>query len=686
MLWILLILSITGSTNSIEIPELSKKPICTLNSSIMDEGAMIKDFIEISPTDSATPEVETEVYVGKLVNTLYIMFLCNEKSKIRYTLLKRDEYRVDNDVVTVLIDPDNSGARSFGFSMNPAGSLSDYLETSGNVNFSYDFNWTGTAVVYDSLWVALFEIPLSVFSNIKEENFRIMFLRFRPSDNLYQYAWPPVPLSSNADPYGTFLLKETRIKKISPGVIPYILVSSGPPVRPENSTVRAGFTGRVSHTSGGNLLLAVKPDFSTVETDEPQITVNNPYALYLREKRPIFLESGDVFERKSYMIYTRRLNEPSGVIKVAGKFRDTELGFLSAYDVSNSLLYTTNYGSFEIPSGDSALANIITLRHYFDKGTFLGIVLNSRNSTSGIANYAGFIEGVLNYRNLLYFSGIFGYSERGSGTLDRKGELVDATVSLKIRNFSPFFSWYSVSKDFSNQNGFLRSADVSSLTPGFSLRLPMSWALIKFGQVDFSYSLNSDYERSYRNDSLSLSVMASLKYRTDMYLAYMRFSKDILGSSLKNLNLVSFTLSMYPADFSRVGATFGTGRTINYFTFPVDEGDFNSIALYGDFAFGKKALTSLEYRSYSLKGENRVIASQSTYFLKVLYNLTNQLSCRWITSYDGDQIGVHPVLSYQVSPYTLFYIGGSVQGPRDGRLAKWEKNIFLKAQISFGVL
>jgi len=99
---------------------------------------------------------------------------------------------------------------------------------------------------------------------------------------------------------------------------------------------------------------------------------------------------------------------------------------------------------------------------------------------------------------------------------------------------------------------------------------------------------------------------------------------------------------MYPADFCRVGATFGTGRTINYFAFPVDEGYFNSIAVYGDFAFGKTALASVEYRSYSLKDGNRVIASQSTYFLKVFYNMTNQLSCRWITSYDGDQIGVYP--------------------------------------------
>ncbi|MEO0286426.1 MAG: hypothetical protein ABIM31_06435 [candidate division WOR-3 bacterium] len=584
---------------------------------------------------------------------------------------------MDNDWVAVVIDPDNSGTRFYAFGINPAGSIFDYLQSSGTANFSYDFQWTGDAAVFDSAWLALFEIPLSLFSNIKRDNFKIQFLRFRPSSAFFQYVWPPVPASSNEDPFGVFSLTENKIKMLSVNLIPYWTLSSNSPFGLKNIQTRSGITGRLNHASGMNLSFAINPDFSTVESDAPQITINSPYALFLSEKRPIFLESGDIFERKSYMIYTRRLREPLWVLKLAGKVNNTELGLITSYDLSNSLLYAMNLGSFEIPLGDSALENIFTVRQFIGRGTYTGVVLNTRNTTSKWANYAGFFKVCVNHRNFLYFNWAYGYSVSGSQYLDRRGSLVDASLSLKLKGFTPFVTAFWVSKDFNNQNGFMRVAGRRQYAAGFSWKFPAKWAFFDFGQMDVYYSLISDYEKSFKNDSLSLTLLSSLKYKSDISLMYVRYSKDVFGMPFEGLNLKGTLLSFNPVDITRIQVFYGVGRTINYHIF--EKSDFKSFAITWDFYMKQNALTSLEFRRYVLSG----FGDQSTFYFKINYNFTKQFFVRWLTSYDGEEVEFSPLISYQVSPYTLFYAGSTIRGGEKDRFSEWNKKLLIKLQLSF---
>ena len=39
----------------------------------------------------------------------------------------------------------------------------------------------------------------------------------------------------------------------------------------------------------------INPDFSQVESDEPQVTVNQRFEVFFPEKRPFFLENSDFF-------------------------------------------------------------------------------------------------------------------------------------------------------------------------------------------------------------------------------------------------------------------------------------------------------------------------------------------------------------------------------------------------------
>ncbi|MBK6294844.1 MAG: hypothetical protein IPF55_11575 [Rhodoferax sp.] len=54
----------------------------------------------------------------------------------------------------------------------------------------------------------------------------------------------------------------------------------------------------------------LRPDFSQVELDVPQLSSNTQFALYLPEKRPFFLESSDLLRSPTDALYTRSVTQP----------------------------------------------------------------------------------------------------------------------------------------------------------------------------------------------------------------------------------------------------------------------------------------------------------------------------------------------------------------------------------------
>ena len=53
------------------------------------------------------------------------------------------------------------------------------------------------------------------------------------------------------------------------------------------------------------------PDFSQVEADVGQVTLNERFALFYPEKRPFFLESLDLFQNWMQTFYSRRIGKPT---------------------------------------------------------------------------------------------------------------------------------------------------------------------------------------------------------------------------------------------------------------------------------------------------------------------------------------------------------------------------------------
>src|SRR3989442_16000666 len=90
--------------------------------------------------------------------------------------------------------------------------------------------------------------------------------------------------------------------------------------------VRWGITQNLSAAG------TVNPDFSQVEADVGQVTVNQRFALFFPEKRPFFLEGLEQFDTPNALIYTRRISSPIVGAKVTGKVGGTAIAYISAVD------------------------------------------------------------------------------------------------------------------------------------------------------------------------------------------------------------------------------------------------------------------------------------------------------------------------------------------------------------------
>lgn len=76
----------------------------------------------------------------------------------------------------------------------------------------------------------------------------------------------------------------------------------------------------------------VNPDFSQVESDEPQVTVNERFEVFFPEKRPFFLENASFFETPINLFFSRRIVDPKVGGRVTGRAGPYSIGALYADD------------------------------------------------------------------------------------------------------------------------------------------------------------------------------------------------------------------------------------------------------------------------------------------------------------------------------------------------------------------
>jgi hypothetical protein len=318
----------------------------TPRTELKDKLLEVSGFIQNTPRDGEPATEKTEVWLGYTKNTLYFVFICHDSqpSEIRGHLARRENLLQD-DYVAVLLDPFQDRRKGVRFMVNPAGVQADAAwDESNGPDYSYDQVWDSEGQVTREGWMALVAIPFrSLRFRAGGAGWGVVFIRSLPRNSEKDF-WPRI----SADISGT-LSQEATLDGIE-GVTGSHNVQINPYVLGQNERkletldpLDPYFSSRhFEGTAGGELKAILKdrivfdatinPDFSDVESDQPQFTVDQRYSVYFPELRPFFLENANFFTTPIMLVYTRNIVHPEYGARVTGKIDHTNLGLLAIDD------------------------------------------------------------------------------------------------------------------------------------------------------------------------------------------------------------------------------------------------------------------------------------------------------------------------------------------------------------------
>lgn len=359
-------------------------------------AAVVDRFYEISPGDNVEPPVKTVGLLGYDNEFLYVGMRCEDPdpSQIRAPYVDRDQ-ATDQDLVQIEIDARNEGRWSTIFRVNARGVQTDGIfdEAAGVDDFSPDFHYDSVARIGADGWSVEMKIPLSAlrYGSGDPQTWRATFFRMYPRRFRHQMASSPIPRSSNC-----WLCHSMRLSEITG--LPRGSSLTYTPFVTGNASDRPGAVqeSEQEFEAGGDVKwlprpslavdLTVNPDFSQVESDAPQISINNRFALFFPEKRPFFLEGLDLFSSPIPVVHTRTLTEPDWGARLTGREGDSSYTVLAVRDQGGgSLIVPGPAFSDLVPQSGESLVVLGRYRRTFDKIS-LGALTTSREASGGDYN------------------------------------------------------------------------------------------------------------------------------------------------------------------------------------------------------------------------------------------------------------------------------------------------------------
>jgi hypothetical protein len=448
-----------------------------LDDAVWQPAARFDDFYEIQPEDKIPAKVRTEVAIVYDSRYVYIGLRAHEPdmAQLREPYTRRDKTTADQDFLALYIDP-TGGKKSAQFIyLNPRGAISDgvYTDSRGE-DYSPDFDFEVATARFDGGWSAEVRIPLSslAYTIGQETPWNLLVMRNRLREQRYRMLSAPLPRNNNcmlcyAEPVqGMRDLPDGSNWSATPQLVMHGARErvDGQPVSRSHSQVLS-LDVKVRPNPNTTIDATIKPDFSQLELDTPQLSGNSQFGLFVAEKRPFFLEGADIWQTPLRAINTRTMSTPSWGARYTRRDAGSDFTVLSTRDSGGGLVqlpgaYHTGYALQDFSSVASvARANLRS------GGLAVGMVGSSRTleDDRGYNRVAGpdFIwqpDATERMRGQLLLSATTAQPD-ASGEL-RKGELKRGHAGV-IDWFSggefwtAFGSVTDISDNFRDDNGFV---------------------------------------------------------------------------------------------------------------------------------------------------------------------------------------------------------------------------------------
>ncbi len=436
-----------------------------LDEASWQQAAVLGSFTQYDPVEGAPASQKTEVLVLVDRGAIYfgVRAFDDDPNGIRATLAERDEFDRSDDYIRFVLDTFDDQRRAYVFSVNPLGVQHDGIWNEGSggrhmgppIDDNPDFLWESSGELAEWGYQLEVRIPLKSlrFPERVNQSWGLQVIR-KISRNGYEESWAPI--SNNVANQLTQAGKLTDLRELDAGLFMEINpVLTGKRVGTVDDETglftqdspEGDFGLNMTYGLTSNLTLdaTYNPDFSQVEADAGQISVNERFGLFFPEKRPFFLEGTEIFNLPKQLIYTRSIANPVGGAKMTGKVGAWQVGYLGAVD-----------RSFD-EGVDNTVANIVRARRDLGAASTVGMVYTDRTRHADDYNRVVGADArlVLAQRYTLTFLGSTSFSAEPDSAAT-VGTLWSGRVERAGRAFGFSAEIEDSDSDFDARSGFFR--------------------------------------------------------------------------------------------------------------------------------------------------------------------------------------------------------------------------------------
>lgn len=428
-------------------------------------GVRVAGFVQREPGDGVPVSQDTVAYLAYDTEQLYVAFVCrDEPGKVRATLTKREAITGD-DFVAVILDTYHDGQRAYLFIANPLGIQLDGVTAEGrDDDYSYDTLWRSEGRLTADGFVVLMAIPFRSlrFSNASVQTWGVSVARQIVRTNETAF-WPY--MTRRISGMGQQLATLEGIEGVSPGrnlqAIPYGNLAAASVLGEDGRRVadhsgRAGLDAKAVIRDAVTVDLTVNPDFSQVESDEPQVTVNQRFEVFFPEKRPFFIENAGLFDTHQRLFFSRRIADPKMGVRVTGKAAGWTFAGLAVDDEQAGRAVATDDPRRDARAGIA----VLRLRRDLPRQSYLGAFASDRE-LGPTANRVLGADGRWRLSDTWLMAGQWA----GSRTVDvdgaaRSGSSWYAAIERDGRNFNYEGTFLARSPGFRSDVGFIPRVDM----------------------------------------------------------------------------------------------------------------------------------------------------------------------------------------------------------------------------------
>jgi hypothetical protein len=527
-------------------------------------------FRQLDPVNGAPISKPTTAFLSFDEKNLYVGWICkDELEKIRARVARREDV-MNDDRITINIDTFNDHTHSYWFDVNPYGVQSDGITTDGQGDdVSWDSLWYSEGKFTSDGYVVLETIPFRSlrFRAGNSQRWGFTLCRFIMRNNETSCS-PHISRERMPQWVGQFGTMEIP-ENISPGrnlqFIPYEMFSAGRYLDSETgprsfTENRLGMDTKMVLRDAFTLDMAINPDFSQVESDQPQVTVNQRYEVVYPEQRPFFTENAGLFRLPEQLFFSRRIVDPQFGARLSGRAGRWSLGFLVADDRSTG----EKLASDDANHGDRSLDEVLRLQFDFDRQSHIGFTAINTDFAS-THNRVGSLDVRKELGGNWFAKALLAYSTtRQTGGVHTNGQDLLAGISNSTLHTSLSSTYTDRSPGFASVLGYIPRVDIREWKNTADYR----WRMRNSGVMDFGPSLTQavDWDRQGRLQEwwVKPSFTLDMLRLTTFTVAY-NWAFELFEDIAFPKHSVSFQATSEPSKRLAFYSDMEIGRGVNYY-------------------------------------------------------------------------------------------------------------------------